>query len=131
MTTMVWTYAAYLSLCVGITVWVARTLRSNGTVYVTEGRSVNANLIDSLCHLLIVGFYLVNLGFISLALRYGSRAIDMQSAIELLSTKVGCVLLGLGLMHFITLWVFAGMRKNNDIDRGSSPIFHDSPSVAG
>ena len=62
---------------------------------------------------MVVGFYLINVGFITLALKYGDAAVDAQTAIELLSTKVGYVLVVLGVMHFLLLAVFTAMRKNS------------------
>lgn len=123
MTTMVWTYAAYLAVCFGITIWVAQTLRKNGTVYVTDGRNHRTELANAISYLLTVGFYLINFGFICLALKHGAQVTDTQSAIELLSTKIGSVLLALGCMHFIILIVFTGIRKNNR--SSTEPIFEN------
>jgi len=48
---------------------------------------------------------------VTLALKYGSRPIDMVEAIEAFSTKIGLVLLVLGAMHFFNLYVFSQLRK--------------------
>ena len=61
--------------------------------------------------LLVVGFYLINIGYVTLALKYGVRAASLQEGLEILSTKVGLVLLVLGLMHFFNLFVFTRMRR--------------------
>jgi hypothetical protein len=117
MTTMVWTYAVYLLLCVAVTIWVAETLRHRGKVFATDGRNENTDLIDAFTHLLVVGFYLINLGAICLALKYGGKAIDIQTAVEILSTKVGLILLALGVMHFAIVAVFSKARKDAEFDR--------------
>jgi hypothetical protein len=62
-------------------------------------------------HLLVVGFYLVNIGFVTLALKYGDKATNAQTGLEILSTKVGMVLVVLGFMHFFNLFVFSKMRR--------------------
>jgi cytochrome c biogenesis protein CcdA len=72
----------------------------------------NEPLADSINHLLVVGFYLVNIGFVTLALKYGAKATDAQTALEILSTKVGLVLVVLGAMHFFNLLVFSKMRRH-------------------
>ncbi len=127
MTFMIWTSAIYLIACVSITIWVARNLRLHGKVYVTNGKDENPGLVDAISHLLIVGFYLINFGLISLALKYGGNVENTQAAIELLSTKIGGVLLGLGCMHFVILMIFAGMRKNNqDIFEPETASRHSS-----
>jgi hypothetical protein len=108
---MVWTYVIYLVVSVGITIWVARTMHKNGRVFLVDNFLGNEKLADSVNHLLVVGFYLINIGFVSLFLRYGGKATDVQEAIEFLSTKTGIVLVVLGVMHFLNLAIFTGARK--------------------
>jgi hypothetical protein len=105
------TYLAYLAVSVALTVWVARTLHRNGRVFLVDSFRGNELLADSVNHLLVVGFYLVNIGYVTLALKYGARAENLQEALETLSTKVGLVLLVLGFMHFFNLFVFSRMRR--------------------
>mgnify|MGYP006178043083 CR=1 FL=1 len=64
-------------------------------------------LADSVNHLLVVGFYLINLGYVTLALKLGDKPASTQGAIEFLSTKVGLVLLVLGAMHFFNMHAIA------------------------
>ena len=111
MTLLVWTHLAYLLISIAITVWVARTLHRNGRVFLVDCFHGNTDLADSINHLLVVGFYLVNVGFVSLALRFGVTAGNPQEAIESLSTKIGLVMLVLGFMHFFNLAVFTTCRR--------------------
>ena len=104
-------YLIYLAVSVLITVWVAHTLSTNGYRFLVDGFGGDEALARSVNHLLVVGFYLVNLGFVSLALRYGDKPVDLASAIEFLSTKIGIVLLVLGVMHFFNLRVISGYRR--------------------
>ena len=108
---LVITYLAYLALSVGLTAWVARTLHKNGRVFLVDSFLGNEPLADSINHLLVVGFYLINIGFVTLALKYGDKAMDAQTALETLSTKVGAVLVVLGFMHFTNLVVFSKLRR--------------------
>ena len=107
----IWTYLAYLPISVALTVWVARTLHKNGRIFLVDSFLGNEALADSVNHLLVVGFYLVNIGFVTLALKYGDKAADTQSALEILSSKVGLVLVVLGAMHFLNLYVFSKLRR--------------------
>ncbi len=117
MNAMAYTYLAYLGLTIGITVWVARTLRHHGLVFLARSEEERP-LADALSHLLIVGFYLVNFGVITFAMKTYDRVTDVQTGIELLSTKVGVILVALGMMHFLILAVFSGAKRNSD-DRSS------------
>src|SRR5688572_4613663 len=111
MTLIVWMHLAYLGISIALTVWVARTLHRNGRVFLVDCFHGNTELADSVNHLLVVGFYLINVGFVTLALKYGVAAGNAQEAVETLSSKVGFVLLVLGVMHFLNLSVFTRMRK--------------------
>ena len=111
MTLIVWTYLVYLAISIGLTVWVARTLHRHGRIFLVDCFHGNDGLADSVNHLLVVGFYLINVGFVALALRFGVTAANVQEAVESLSTKVGLVLLVLGFMHFFNLAVFTACRK--------------------
>ncbi len=108
--TMIATYAIYVIVSLAITVWVGRTLNKNGRVFLVENFAGRETLADSINHLLLVGFYLVNIGFISLALRFGSRAQSMVEAVEQLSTKIGLAVVVLGAMHFFNMFALVRFR---------------------
>jgi hypothetical protein len=106
-------YVIYLLMSLAVTVWVARTLHQNGRVFLVDAFHGNTELADSVNHLLVVGFYLINLGYVTLALRTEGNLFSLRSAIELVSNKIGIVLLVLGGMHFFNLYVFSRMRKRS------------------
>jgi hypothetical protein len=89
---------------------VAHTLKKNGRLFLVDAFHGNEPLADSVNHLLVVGFYLLNLGFISYALTTRENVPDARAAIELLSGKIGGVLAVLGAMHFFNLFLFSRMR---------------------
>ena len=104
-------YIVYLVLSVAMTAWVARTLHRNGHVFLVQAFRGSEIMAASVNHLLVVGFYLINLGFISFVLRYGEKPATLQAMIEFLSTKLGLVLLVLGVMHFFNMFNFDKMRR--------------------
>ncbi len=107
----VFSYLLYVPIALAMTVWVARTLHRNGRIFVVAAFRGNEAMGDAVNHLLVVGFYLINVGFIAFALRYGDKPDDLQSMIEFLSTKLGVVLLVLGTMHFFNMFNFDKMRR--------------------
>jgi hypothetical protein len=114
-------YAAYLAISLGVTIWVARTLHHNGRVFLVDAFRGNTELADSVNHLLVVGFYLVNIGYVTLALRTSAALHSSRDAIELISAKIGVVLLVLGSMHFLNLYVFNQLRKRGRPERFGVP----------
>ncbi len=104
-------YTAYFLASLAMTVWVARTLHKNGRLFLIGAFSGNQELADSVNHLLLVGFYLINIGFILLFLRVGPKPADTVEGVEYISTKLGIVILVLGGMHFFNMFNFSRMRK--------------------
>src|SRR5688500_15131405 len=90
------TYAAYIMISVVLTVWVARTLHKNGRVFLVEVFNGDDALADSVNHLLVVGFYLINFGYVTLALKIMGNLETYRAGVEALSYKIGLVLLVLG-----------------------------------
>ena len=119
---VVGTYLSYLALSIGLTIWVARTLSKNGRAFLVESFQGNRELADSVNHLLVVGFYLINIGYVSLALKYGTKPVVLSEAIETLSTKVGLVLLVLGGMHFFNLYIFTRLRRRSLLREQKPPV---------
>lgn len=105
------TYAAYLALTVPITLWVGSTLRRNGRVFLLDVFDGDEELATAVNHLLVVGFYLVNLGYVSVALKVGAEVSTAQQAIEALSMKVGTVVLVLGVLHLANVYVLNKLRR--------------------
>lgn len=105
------TYAIYLALSIAITIWVGRSLNHNGRLFLVENFHGNEPLADSVNHLLLVGFYLINIGFVSLALKYGEKPRTIYEVVEFLSTKVGLVIVVLGGMHFFNIFALTQMRN--------------------
>jgi hypothetical protein len=106
-------YAAYIAISVLLTVWVGHTLHSNGRVFLVSNFEGQEAIADSINHLLLVGFYLINLGFVSLALRFGARPENWVQV----STKIGIVIVLLGVMHFFNMFWLVRFRKSSLLAR--------------
>lgn len=105
------TYVVYLLVSIALTVWVAKVLFKNGRIFLVDIFHGNNELADSVNKLLVVGFYLVNIGYMSLALKETGNIPSAQVVVEVLSYKVGWIILILGGMHFMNLIVFFKLRN--------------------
>lgn len=124
---IVFAYSIYLPIVVALTIWVARTLHTNGKIFLVEIFHGQQELATSVNKLLQVGFYLINLGFAIIRLeitpgwRYDEQthtntleAVNStQSMIEVLSSKLGGFILILGLMLFINLFLLLILRSGS------------------
>lgn len=125
------TYAIYLVLALPLTVWVARTLHRNGRIFLVDCFHGNEQLADSVNHLLVVGFYLINIGFVSLYLKIVEEVVAVRGVFEAVSAKVGVVMLVLGAMHFFNLFVFTRLRRRAELERSGPPVIPQGTAKAG
>ena len=98
-------YLIYLAFSLFITIFVARTLSHNGLPFLVRGFKGNRELAESTNHLLVVGFYLVNLGFVLLRMTTDSRIDSVEQIIVYQTSGLGIVLLALGFAHFFNMLV--------------------------
>jgi hypothetical protein len=118
-------YMVYLVISVAVTIWVARTLHKNGGVFLVDAFHGNVELAQSVNHLLVVGFYLINLGYVTQALTTERNVESLRQSIEMVSQKIGVILVVLGIMHFFNLYVFHRLRRRGQEQGGHPPVKPD------
>lgn len=116
------TYGLYLFIALPLTVWVARNLFKNGRVFLVDCFHGNESMADSVNQLLVMGFYLINFGFVALYLKMANDVQEVRGIFEALSGKLGVVLLVLGGMHFLNLLVFTKMRERATWKQAPPPL---------
>jgi len=114
-------YTLYLFLTLALTVWVARTLFSNGKVFLLDIFHGNKELANAVNNLLLVGFYLINIGYAVYTLTITENILDARQLVEGLSIKVGAIILILGGMHFLNMLVFNKLRKRALLEKKFEP----------
>ena len=56
------TYTTYTILSLVLNIWVGRTLFSHGRIFIIDSFNGNIEMADAVNKLLLVGFYLLNIG---------------------------------------------------------------------
>lgn len=106
------TYLLYIGISLTMTFWVGRTLNKNGHVFLMENYNDNAPLAKAINSMLLVGFYMINIGFISYTLKIQDGApVNYAQVLEFLSLKVGFVAIVLGVMHFALMFALQQYSK--------------------
>lgn len=113
-------YLSYLTISIGLTVWVATTLSRNGLVFLEEVFD-DSRLAKAVNHLLVVGFYLLNLGYVTVAMRTNEQLGSLSQALENLSWKIGLVLLVLGVLHFFNVYALNRYRRGRIRQQSGRP----------
>ncbi|MEZ5168453.1 MAG: hypothetical protein R2695_18980 [Acidimicrobiales bacterium] len=114
-------YLIYTAAAIGLTGVLARTLFRNGKVFLADVFVDNDGMADAVNHLLVVGFYMLNLGYALMIFRTDDHATGIQTT-ENLVTKLGVLLLSLGVIHFVNIAVFWKLRRRNDPGLMAVPV---------
>lgn len=96
-------YALYIAVSLVMVVWVGHTLYRNGAVFLLGVFDGDGDLALAVNRLLLVGFYLVNIGFVLLTSSLGAEATTAADRYQHLTVKLGAVALLLGVVHMANL----------------------------
>jgi len=107
-------YVAYAVVAVGLTIALARILSKNGAVFLEDVFKDQPKMAGAVNHLLVVGFYLLNLGYAALIMKASSAATAVEAS-EVLAWKLGALLISLGVMHFFNLYLFYRIRRRGQL----------------
>lgn len=105
------TYIIYLVISIAITLGVGRALTRSGRTFLTGVFGGDAGLADAVSQLLVVGSYLLNLGFVILTIRMSGDISSARQGLQLLTVKIGEFLPVLGALHFANLAELAHVRS--------------------
>src|SRR4029079_8365439 len=116
-------YLVYGCASIGRTISLARTLFKNGEVFLEEVFADNPRMASAVNRLLVVGFYLLNLGYAFLTLKAGNEVHTSTEGIETLAAKLGSLLLVLGGLHMGNLYLFHRIRRRGQIKLAPPPVW--------
>jgi hypothetical protein len=115
-------YLAYAAASIALTIWLARTLFKNGEVFLEDVFADHPRLAAAVNRLLVVGFYLLNLGYAFISLKADHDVTTVTAAIETLARKLGSLLLVLGALHMGNLYLFHRLRARGQIRLAPPPV---------
>jgi len=129
------TYLLYLLISTGLTLAVGTGVARSGRAFLLDVFGGNDALARAVSRLLVLGFYLLSLGFVTLTMRAGGRVTSAAGGLQLLSVKIGEVLLVLGALHLLTMAALLRARRMahaRPLQNPFRPAAHwaDSPPAA-
>ncbi len=107
--TLIGFYLVYAAVAVGLVVFLARTLSAYGGIFL---RNVfeDDEVAQAVNKLLVIGFYLLNLGYALMIYRLQSDYGSVVTAFNDLVSRLGILLLSLGVIHLLNITVFWKIR---------------------
>lgn len=107
------TLSIYLFVIIFVIFGIGRSLFKNGQAFLNDIFPHSIELAKSLNHLLITGFYLLNIGYSIFVMRNLPDILSMSDMANVLVQKVGFILLFLGVIHLLNVYVLFRMRKKS------------------
>jgi hypothetical protein len=112
-------FIIYILITGYITIYVGQVLYKNGRHFILK-MLVDEGMTDAVNRILLTGYYLINLGYVSIMLTLRPPVGSLAELIASLSVSIGRILLTLGFMHYfnilaITVWNKLNITKNSTI----------------
>ncbi|MEI7977497.1 MAG: hypothetical protein WCI53_01525 [Bacteroidota bacterium] len=104
-------YIIYLPITFYITVVVGWILFKKGIVFLNDTFNSNLELASILNRFLLLGYYLLNLGYAAVSIHIFSEINSIPQLIEELSKRIGMLIIGLAIMHYFNMYTFSHFNK--------------------
>lgn len=112
-------YIVYITLMVFIIVYVGRHFYKNGRIFILTLLEGNVSLTDYLNKLLLVAYYLFNIGYTFLKLKYWQKVTNIEVLFSSLSMNMGVLVLILAFTHYVNMAAIYLLSKSKSITHKS------------
>ena len=106
-------YIIYLPIIIYITVIVGWKFYKNGLVYV-EGIFKDKKLAQAINKILLIGYYLTNIGYAIMTLKNAHQITNIYQLINELSFRIALIVLMLAGLHYINMMVLSLWNKSSE-----------------
>ena len=113
-------YCVYLCACAVLIAGLSWTLHGTGKVFLNDALAGNVTLVGAISRLLDIGFYLVSVGYVGLTYATNWQMTDYSLVAKIAISKIGGLLLILGIAHIFNLLVLALLRQRRAL--GAAPV---------
>lgn len=96
-------YLLYLATMIFIIGYVGRLFHRNGRIFILSLFKGEAAQADHLNNILLVAYYLFNIGYAFLKLRYWTHVTGLEVLIASLGTNIGVLILILAVTHYFNM----------------------------
>ena len=115
------TYIIYLPIISFIMIQIGWQFYKNGEVFLLSLFNNNKPLVKSINNLLLIGYYLTNIGYAIVSISYWEKVDSIFTMFNSLSATLGKIILLLALMHYNNIFWLKHLNKSkllNSIHHG-------------
>lgn len=107
-------YIVFIAIVAYVTFWVGWVFYRNGEVYLKMMLPNEEHLVQSINKLLLVGYYLLNLGYAAVSIVRWESIFTLPDVFNEVAMHAGQIILALGLMHYLNMfWILLYARYKN------------------
>ncbi len=103
----------YLTITYVITVRVGLSLYRHGRVFILNLMEGDEAFTDNINRLLLLGYYLLNLGYAAILMATWERVETLAGLFELVGAKTGSIIFLLGTIHFFNMAVIYWLAQKH------------------
>lgn len=96
-------YILYLSITSVIILKVGKLCYDNGNIFVSQLIPDHLELCHQINKMLLIGYYLLNLGYCAMTLISWEQILTFNQLIEIIAIKSAIIILTIGFMHYINI----------------------------
>ena len=104
-------YFVYFAITFLIIVKVGKICYQNGNVFVKQLIPNHEDLCKKINHLLLIGYYLLNIGYCTMTIISWQRIINFTNLIEVISYKTAIIIIIIAIMHYLNILLLTNYIK--------------------
>lgn len=104
-------YILYLAITAIIIIKVGRICYENGSVYVAHLIPQHEDLCHKINQILLVAYYLFNLGYCAITLIHWNTIITYAELLEIICKKTAIILFLLATLHYLNILIITKQTK--------------------
>jgi len=98
-------YFIYLSITIFIILKVGKICYKNGNIYVAELIPNHADICQKINQVLLLGYYLLNIGYCAMTLISWQKIISFTQLTEIISAKTAVIIFIISVLHYLNIIV--------------------------
>lgn len=111
MTYNILAYSIFATITVYIIYWVGKAFHSNGRVFILQLFRQNEPMTDTTNNILLVTYYLFNIGYAILQLSFWESVTDAATLVSSIAAKMGLLIIILAITHYFNLTLIYLLSK--------------------
>jgi hypothetical protein len=98
-------YSIYLLITTFIIIKVGKICYQNGNIYVAELIPEHEDLCQKTNQILLVGYYLLNIGYCAMTLVSWDKILSINQLIEVIAVKSAIIICTISVLHYFNIFI--------------------------